>query len=510
MRVRNIIKNGTWSLIAYLILFVFGLLNRRLFLTVFDDNILGYAGVFSNIFSLLSITEMGTSTVISYGLYREIENRNEIEIAKLMMIYKVVYRFVGGFIFLSGIIIMPLLPYIITGNNINWHITILLYIIQLINTISTYFMSFRRLLYICNQKSYICIKVDTFVNVLVVLIKIFIIIYIKNFMLYFIIDIFGTCLSNLILSIMCNREYPYARYIKIKKEDFIHFNFFKDTSAYLIQRIACAVYGGIDNILASKLLGVSSVVYLTNYTTIEAQVTRLLDKIMGGLQARIGSLIYSNELENNRKKNIYHALELYGYLLAIFVTISYFVMFQPVISLWLGEKYQLSNVFVFMFSINQYIAWNHRIIAYYRSALGDFKADLIYMIIGAIANVLLSVILAIKIGYTGLIFATVISHLILWYGRGKVVYTHLFGLIEYKKYWLMQLIKALLMIIELIIVYAICINIKNTVTGILIKGVLCLLIPNILNIFIFRNSEGILLLKNYMKSIFGKCNNIFK
>lgn len=60
----------------------------------------------------------------------------------------------------------------------------------------------------------------------------------------------------------------------------------------IIQRIVDAVYGGIDSIIVSSVLGVSLVVFLINYLTIKASVMQLLDEVMPGLRPAIGGIVY--------------------------------------------------------------------------------------------------------------------------------------------------------------------------------------------------------------------------
>ncbi|MEG2897986.1 MAG: hypothetical protein RR841_06940 [Eubacterium sp.] len=157
MRIKSVLKNSTYSIASYGILAVLGLINRKAFVYFLGIELLGYEGLFANIFSILSLAELGVSSVITYSLYEEIVNDNEAEIAKLMMIYQLMYRIIGFAVTIIGITLFFFLPYIIKDNTINWNYVRIIYLVQLIATVCTYFLSYKRILYVTDQKEFVCV-----------------------------------------------------------------------------------------------------------------------------------------------------------------------------------------------------------------------------------------------------------------------------------------------------------------------------------------------------------------
>lgn len=495
MRKKKLIYNAFWSGISYVFLFFLSLINRRLFLDHYDSILLGYQGVFANIFLILSITESGVGAVISYRLYKEIENKNENDIAKLMMVYKWIYRIIGIVIMMLGIFLLPFLNQIVGEVN-NPQQMYTMYCIYLLGTVSGYFFSFRRLLFICNQKIYICVIVDTIINLIFGIIKILLILLSVNYVLYFSIDIFSNLISNIIISYLCNRSYPYAKYVKISFKDLTNFNIFKDIGFYSIQRISNAIYGGIDNIIISKTMGINFVVFLTNYSQIESSVTSFLDKTMSGLESAIGSSVYDR---NVKDYEIFIIIDEIGYFLSIIVCISYCTLLQNFIYLWIGKHYLLDYWFVLFFSLNQYVAWNQRIIGYYRAVIGLFDKDIFFSILATIVNLLLSIILSQNFGFSGIIFATLISHVILWIGRAKIVYSYLFRNNKLFDYWKSQFLRFIEMCILLLIVYFITKSFPFNLFGLIYRCICCILIPSIFLYLHYRKSNSI----KYLAALFN-------
>ena len=80
MRIKYAVKNTVASLGSYLYLFIFGIYIRKLFLETFSLEYLGYEGLFSSIFLLLSIAEFGAGGMFNYMLYSAIARNDNNEI----------------------------------------------------------------------------------------------------------------------------------------------------------------------------------------------------------------------------------------------------------------------------------------------------------------------------------------------------------------------------------------------------------------------------------------------
>ncbi|MEG0495424.1 MAG: hypothetical protein RR564_04055, partial [Eubacterium sp.] len=234
MRIKSVLKNSTYSIASYGILAVLGLINRKAFVYFLGIELLGYEGLFANIFSILSLAELGVSSVITYSLYEEIVNDNEAEIAKLMMIYQLMYRIIGFAVTIIGITLFFFLPYIIKDNTINWNYVRIIYLVQLIATVCTYFLSYKRILYVTDQKEFVCVKVDTLIKIVMLIVQTIIIVFLKNYILYLLCTVFSNIIANIIIARKCDKAYPYAKKAKITFADFKKRNFFKDLKNFLV------------------------------------------------------------------------------------------------------------------------------------------------------------------------------------------------------------------------------------------------------------------------------------
>lgn len=496
-----------WSAASYIVIFLLGLVAREAFLTHFDNAVLGYSGVISNLFSLISVAEMGVGTVISYGLYREIQKKNKDEIAILMMIYKWIYRIIGVAVLIAGIVCYFLLPLMIVGENTNWADVRWVYAIELANAVLIYFLSFRRLLFVAAQQEYRCVRIEAAVQVIAYLVRIALAYLTSLYILYLAISLFANIVANCIICVLCNRCYPYAKYHKITVSDIKKRGLFKDMGSYALQKFSIAVYGGIDNILAMRFLGPLAVVMMTNYTTIEVGISSFFNKLLAGFQPSIGDFVYDSD--GGKKASVFNGLNLLSFMIATFVAIGYGVLFQPFMSLWLGDKYLLPFAYVAWFSLNQYIGWNHRMLGYFRSAVGKFNQDQLYMVASAVSNVALSIVLIKLWGVAGLLAATCVGHLFQWAGRSHVVFKNFFDRRAAVIYWVKQAALFLLAASEMLLCIWICRFFPAGIGGIVLRAAVCLVLPNLINLLIFWNLADFSYVRSTLVNTAKKLRSVF-
>ena len=90
-RTKKATRNIAFSLLSSCLTLLLTLLNRKVILNFMGSEMLGYESLFANIFSLLSLTEMGAGTVIAYQLYSSVARNDEQETNILISIYKFLY-----------------------------------------------------------------------------------------------------------------------------------------------------------------------------------------------------------------------------------------------------------------------------------------------------------------------------------------------------------------------------------------------------------------------------------
>lgn len=127
---------------------------RSMLVRYLSVDYLGVNGLLSNIFNVLSVTELGIGTAMLYGMYKPVADQDEQKITRLLNMYRRLYRLVAAGVAAAGIVLLPFLGYFIKGGTQIAHIR-LYYILYLLQTVSSYLLTYRASIIFAHQKQYI-------------------------------------------------------------------------------------------------------------------------------------------------------------------------------------------------------------------------------------------------------------------------------------------------------------------------------------------------------------------
>ena len=113
MRTVSAIKNINSTLIVYGLNMVLQFIIRFVLLYYLSIEYLGLNGLFDNILTVLSLTELGIGPAIIFSLYSPLAN-HDLETAKsIMRIFKKAYIYIGTLILFLGLCISPFVQHLI-------------------------------------------------------------------------------------------------------------------------------------------------------------------------------------------------------------------------------------------------------------------------------------------------------------------------------------------------------------------------------------------------------------
>ena len=483
------LKNSIISVTGQILSLVLQFINRRVFVMFLDIEYLGYQSVFGNIFSILSVAELGIGGIISFHLYREIVTDNKREIGKLMYLYKWVYRIIAAIVTVLGLVACIFVPYIVKDSARSVGYLYIVYFLQLASIVTGYFLSYRRTIYAADQKDYVTVEIDFFANLIVQIVQLGLLVIFKNYILYLAIQLSITLFANVLIMIKSNKDYPYLKdKYKITREDIDKRNMIPDIKNFLVHKISYAVYGGTDNIVISTICGIKNVALYGNYLVLQKGVLNVLFyRLLNPVQAAIGNIVYSDR-SKDELWNQFEMFDVFSYFFASYISAGFLVFFQPAIQVWLGTtEYLLPYSFVIAYSLTIYLGAVWEIVYKYRSVFGNYKQDRNCMLLSAILNIIVSVALAKTLRVTGVQIGTFVAFLPIAYGRIRFVVGGFFGQ-SVKKYLLKHAGLFLVVLVEGAAVYLLTRHLQITVVGILLRFLVWGTVPLAINLFIyFRN-----------------------
>ena len=423
MRTKRTLLNLAYTLGSSLVILLLGLITRRLLVYNFGASITAAATVVEKLFTFFSIAELGVGSVISYRLYEQLAAKDNARVGKYMSLYRWAYRAVAAVITVLAALFALALPFIMPETP---PATIyMVYGLHYLSIISGYFLVTRRLLYVCTQQGYLCTRVDLVCTVASYLLRIAVALCWPNYVLYYGATILCNVAANLVIAHRYRRDFADIPDVPVTLADFRELGIFHDLRHYLVHRLSDTIYGSSDTLVTSMLAGEVLTQNLGNYSTISDSATNLGNKIMDSFAAAIGNIVYDKDAEaDGHARQVFWGVDLFSYLFASFVATAYLCLFQPFIGAWMGPDYLLPVAFVAVFSLNEYVGWNHRMLGSYRAVLGRFEEDERFMVASAVTNLVLSFVLFVPLGITGILAATVIAHSIMWVGRARVVCRH--------------------------------------------------------------------------------------
>jgi len=531
MRIKNSLRNMIFIYGSTLLIAIMNLVVRRIFLDVLTVDYLGYDGLFTSIFSFLSLSEMGIASIITYHMYTELATNNITQIRKLLYIYKLIYRVVGIFVLVVGIIASLFIPLILNEKQQeSWLFIYTIYFLQLAATLCTYFLAYRRILFTTDQKIYVCTAVDTVVNIVAVFAKMCVLLWFRNYIIYLIIAILANTVSNLVIARKSYKAYPEITKIAITKDDIKELNLFHEVKNMMATKIAGTIYGSSDDIIITAILGVRMDGLISNYRMISAKIQELIIAMFNSVQASIGNLVYT---EDDHEKGIkfFYALDLMGFFMGLICANGVISVGQPFILLWLkSETFLLPYAFLILLAINMFIAICNNPMTYFRNSLGHFETDRNYMIAAAVVNVIITIILCYPLGITGVMVGTVAGHLMIFMGRTVVVHKYFLETSQIKYYLSFVYRLALLAIAACISVFLgnllanamgdIVSTISNNngeavsdmimtttigvrIVGLLLRAVISVIVSTAVFVIVSFKTEAYETLWQYVKTVFG-------
>ncbi len=510
-RTNNTIRNVQTGAIVQIINKLMAFIVRTVFIKVLNEEYLGVNGLFTNILTILCFAELGIGTAIIFNMYKPVAEHNHEKIKSLMQLYKKAYNTIGVTVFVLGLCVIPFMNYIIKDvPNIEENI-ILIYVLFLLNTSLSYFFTYKKSIISAHQKQSIINNIDSVFFLFKSILEIAFLLVTKNFIVYLCVQIGTTLLENVILAVKANKMYPYLKEKSIEplsKEE--KSGILKNVKSLVVYKFGSVIMNGTDNILISSLVNVSTVGLCSNYVLIINSVKFIIASALNGVTASVGNLNVVGS--SKQKEKIFYQITFVNYVVYSFCAIAFIVLLDPFIKLWLGDKYVLGIGVSIALAVSFWVEGLRNPGFTYRTTLGLFQKGKLTPYIGAITNILLSILLCKFFGVVGIFIATSIAQL--------VSYSWIDPYLIYKYEFKSSVIKYFKKYIKYSIVFTISVTFSivianlfdfSGIMGIIIKGLVACIIPNFFNLIIFYKSEEYIELKaKIIEPMLNKLKGIIK
>ena len=166
-----------------------------------------------------------------------------------------------------------------------------------------------------------------------------------------------------------------------------------------------------DNLVISSLVSVTAVGMYSNYTTLITSVSGFVTTFSSGVTASMGNLIASETKE--RAYEVYKRVDFINYWLYTFTATCLLCLVEPFVAIWLGQDFVLTKAILILAVAIYYFKGISSGIDIAKNAAGLYYPDRFIPMAEAIANMVISIVLAKRYGIAGVLFGTLVSFLAL-------------------------------------------------------------------------------------------------
>lgn len=402
--------NTSVAVISRITAILMGFVTRVVFTRMLNENYVGVNGLFTDILNVLSLTELGVGTAITYALYRPIAEKDTLRQQQLMRLFRTFYRGTALCVAALGMLLLPFLDTLMKSRPDVEHLT-LIYLMYLADSVLSYLLVYKRTLIEAHQKNYVVLLYQTAFLVLQDVLQIVALVVTRNFILFLALKIICTVLTNILISLKADRLYPYLREPcreelpqKERRE------IFKNIRAMMMHKLGLVAVNNTDNLLISAFVGVASVGIYSNYYLLIGSVRQVLDQVFQGITASVGNLGVMGGKDRMRK--VFETAFFIGQWMYGFAAICLYELLNPFVELAFGGNYVFERRIVLILCINFFVTGTRRATLTFRDSMGLFWHDRYKALAEAGCNLVFSILLVLQFDVFGVFLGTLLSALV--------------------------------------------------------------------------------------------------
>ena len=414
-RTGNAFRNAGTSLALQLFNNLLRFVCRTVFIYTLGKEFLGISSLYSNVITILNISELGFSTAITFSLYGPLARQDQKQICALMAFYKKAYRMIGLSILALGLMLMPFLPHLMTGvtDKVNIYHYYLLYLGQTV--VSYLFFAYKSVLLTADQKKYLSDLVSFICQTAVALAQILVLLLFRSFFVYTLLSIVTHILQNLVTAYLADRRYPYLKNPAPPLSKESRKAVFRQIYALALQKISTAVGTATDNLIIASYVSVAAVGLYDNYHMVVAIFQKFLTGSFRAMTASLGNMMATESKSHG--EFVFRSLNRVNAGLVGTCTVCFLTLFQSFIRLWAGEEYLLDYSVLLVIGLNFSTNYQQTVVQVFRNAMGLYVYGKYRSVINAVLNLGISLIFVRWWGIEGVLLGSIVSRLLTtwWY-----------------------------------------------------------------------------------------------
>ena len=500
-RVKNSVQNMISGFAYQFLTLILSFVARTVFIHTLGAEYLGLNGIFSDVLNLLSMADLGFNTTMAYSFYKPLAEHDEEKLAGLIHFYKKVYNVIAVVVTVVGIAVIPFLKYIVNTEQEIPHLAVY-YLFSLANVVISYLFVYKSTILTADQKNYKVVNISIWTSLLKTILQIFSLLLLQNYILYLAIGVAVQFFNNLMASREAQKQYPFIKMErKITKEE--EKGIFENMRSVFLYKISSTIFTATDNILISVLVGTAMTGIYSNYLMVSNKLLLIIQIIFSALTASVGNVIVREKSE--KRYEVFSVIQSVSFILCGAIVSAFCIMANDFVYVWLGSGFTISTGAILAMTLNTYLSCVLQPLWIYRDATGLYVRTKYVMLVGAVLNIVLSILLGKVMGLTGIVLASAIARLstYFWY-EPRLLFREYFEK-SAEGYYVSLLKNALLMIATIGVLWLLLSGVQTQNWLQLIgKGVVIGGICSVVFLVAYGKTEGTQLIVKKCKSMLGR------
>ncbi len=402
-------RNAKASVFNRIVTLICNFVGRSVFISVLGNEYLGAGGMFGNVFSVLSLCELGFGEAVSQSLYKPLADQNTSDIRKVLRYFSHIYRIIALVNVTLSMAVMPFLPTLFGDIEKieNYRAVYLLFVVH--QTLSYYFAP-KNTLVKADQRMYAIMHVHTVSAIFTTVFQIAFLYLTHDYPIYIFLRILFLAFDGFAVNLYADRRYPFLKQ-KSTGGGALHDDYTKhiwqNTTSLILHRIGGVINSSTDSILLSAYMGLTHMGIYSNYSLVIGSLGSFVALAVGAASASVGNLGATET--KKRSEHVLGHLCFANFVLLTNCAALLFSLITPFISLWIGADKCFDPPETAVIIACFYMSYIRDPVQMYIHSYGVFKSTGKLYLIRGVLNFILSIAFVRSYGAVGVFAGTLIS-----------------------------------------------------------------------------------------------------
>lgn len=478
-------RNFAASIAGRIIGMITSFAGRSIFVSVLKSEYLGLGGFFGNIFSVISLCELGIGAAISQSLYKPLAENDEYKVGAIVSFYSKVCKIVAVVTLAVSLAVLPLLPSLV-NTSLDMNIINTAYLLFVLHSAVSYLLTPKCMLVVCDQRMYVVTLVRCVFSIAALILQSSMLVLTGNYIAYLVLRMAVLVAEDLVINRYADKKYPCLS-VKMRVSAEYKKKLFANVKALMWHKAGGVLSRSTDSLLLTYFVGLAGMGKYSNYALVIGTVGAFFDVAVNAVGASVGNL---GAVDRGKKsEEIMRRMYFANFWMLTVGTSVIVSALNPFICVWLGEDMLFTNAEMLVIVSSFYFSCIRDPVQIFVSTYGLFKESKYIPVVRAAANLVLSVAFVQKMGVSGVFLGTVLSTVLVpLCTEVLVLYKYGFSMNPMAFYKEMASYIAI-SFLSVAVCFLMTYNIRITLMGVILRGISAFCASNAVLLILCSGSE---------------------